>query len=84
MGELDELVICQRLHPPEPCIWSESVHIDTIKEQHVNVDVEIQRTAESLDQRHRTCVGGFLRSHNSHLSHQSSVPARPHFFGNKS
>ncbi len=40
--------------------------VDTIQKQHVKVHIEVQRTAESLDQRHRNSLRG--------------LPGKPCFF----
>ena len=33
--------------------------VNTIQKQHVKVNIEVQRTAKTLDQRHRTSLRGF-------------------------
>ena len=59
VSELREFVTRRRLHslkPIERPVPALDVH--TVWKKHVKVDVEIERTPKSLDQRHRTGVGG--------------------------
>lgn len=52
--QLGELLTGRRLHPLEPGTSIGIVDIHAIQEQHVKVDVRIQRTAEALDEGDRT------------------------------
>ena len=51
MGELGEFIAGRRLDPAKPCTGSTgAVDVNTIQKQHVKVNVEVHRPAESLDQ----------------------------------
>ena len=62
VGESGEFVTGRRLHPLKPLkrpVPAFDVH--TVQKKHVKINVEIQRTPKTLDQRHRTRVGGLSR-----------------------
>ena len=57
MRQLGQLSAPRRLGPLEPGAQSiDAIDVDTLQKEHVEVDVCIERTAEALDQRHRTGV----------------------------
>ena len=67
MGKLGEFVARRRLDPAKPHGGSvDTVDIDTIQKQHVEMDIRSQRAAETLDQGdgagvcRRLGVAGFL------------------------
>jgi len=57
--ELREFDTGRRLDPAEPCPVG-AIHVNTIEEQHVEMNVQIQRTAEALDERDGTGVCRFV------------------------
>jgi len=57
--QLGELGSGRHPHPAKPLDLSIGPHdIDPIQEQHVEVKVQVQRTTEALDQRHRAGACG--------------------------
>ena len=52
-----EFGAARRLHPTEPCGSKASIDIHAIQKQHVEMNVEVKRTAEALDQRDGTRSG---------------------------
>ncbi len=55
MRQLGEFGARRRLGPLEPDARSiGAIDVDTIQNEHVKVDIEVQRTSEPLDQRHGT------------------------------
>ena len=51
----------RRFHPAEPQRAVRTLDVNPVEEQHVEVDVEVERTAEALDQRDRAGLGRLTR-----------------------
>jgi hypothetical protein len=51
MDQLREFIAGRRLDPPQPRGSPDPVDVGPIEEQHVEVDIQVQGTAEALDQR---------------------------------
>jgi len=60
MGQLGEFSAARRLHPTEPGGYIGLINIHAIEEQHVKVDVEVERRARSLDEIDCTRVGAVV------------------------
>jgi hypothetical protein len=61
MHQLRQFATGGFIDPMEPTACTlGAIDVDTIHEQHVKVNIQIQRTAEALDQRDRTVSAVFL------------------------
>ena len=57
VGELCELSAARCFYPTKPGRWTGFAYIHTIKKQHVEMDIQVQRTAKTLNQRDCSSVG---------------------------
>ena len=55
VSKLIELATCRGFDPPK-LRRSRAACIHTIKKQHVKMDIQVQRAAETLNQGNRTCM----------------------------
>jgi len=60
--QLGEFLTGRRFDPAKPDSPIEAVDVHPVKEQHVKVDVEVQRTAKALDQGNRASLGRLVRT----------------------
>ena len=62
VGQWCEFLAGRRLHPAKPGGGSVgAVEIDATQKQHGEMDIQVQRTAETLDQSYSTGAGRFVR-----------------------
>jgi hypothetical protein len=71
MHQIDQFLLIRAVGVLEPCSTVLGFRVNPIQEQHMEMYIEIERTAEPLDQRHRTGLRG-LSSESCLLNQPSS------------